>query len=139
MYMPTTLDETLGSIVIAIDTSGSIDDRAINEFLSHVRVICTNLVPERVDLLYWDTDVAGHEVYKKEELDKLVHNTKPRGGGGTQVDCVFEYIEKVKLNPIVVLIMTDGYTPYPSVFARPVLWAMTSNVQAPWGKTIYIK
>ena len=52
MYMPSTISETLGRIVIAVDTSGSIGGREIQEFLSEVKAIADNTKPERIDLIY---------------------------------------------------------------------------------------
>jgi len=124
MYMPSTLSESMGRMVIAIDTSGSIGGEDLNKFLSEVQAICMNVQPELVDLLYWDTEVAGHEVYGRDTQDKLVKSTKPAGGGGTDPSCIPEYIEAKGLKPDCVVVLTDGYVGAWGTWKHPVLWAV---------------
>jgi predicted metal-dependent peptidase len=83
--------------------------------------------------------VAGHEQYERGSYEGLVNSTKPAGGGGTQVSCVFEYIKEKKLNLEVVVILSDGYTDFPSAPDVPVFWGITSDVVPPWGVTAKIK
>lgn len=141
MYMPSQISETVGRIVVGVDTSGSISQEAITKALSEVVAICDNVLPEKIDLLYWDTDVASHEIYTEDNYSGLVSSTKPAGGGGTDVSCVFNYIEKHKLDPQCVIVITDGYTPYPATSPYPTIWVMTENgyCQPPFGSIIKIK
>ena len=142
MYMPSTVTETVGRIVVAIDTSGSIDGDALNAFLSEVQGICINAKPEKVDLLYWDTDVAAHEVYTQEQLGTLTSSTKPAGGGGTDVACVSKYLKDNQIKPECVIVLTDGYI-YGNNWGTwnvPVLWTIVggNKVVPPMGTTIYL-
>jgi len=140
MYMPSTLSESMGRVVIAIDTSGSIGGRELNEFLAEVQAICMNVQPELVDLLYWDTEVAGHEVYGREELGNLVKSTKPAGGGGTDPACIPAYIAEKQLKPECVIVLTDGYVGGWGTWQHPVLWAITGGYKPTpsVGAAIYI-
>jgi predicted metal-dependent peptidase len=140
MYMPSTLSESMGRVVIAIDTSGSIGGRELNEFLSEVQAICINVQPELVDLLYWDTEVAGHEIYGREELGNLVKSTKPAGGGGTDPACIPEYIKDKQLKPECVIVLTDGYVGSWGTWQHPVLWAICGGYKPTptVGAAIYI-
>jgi len=141
-YMPSTVTETVGRIVVAIDTSGSIDGDALNAFLSEVQGICINAKPEKVDLLYWDTDVAAHEVYTQEQLGTLTSSTKPAGGGGTDVACVSKYLKDNQIKAECVIVRTDGYI-YGNNWGTwnvPVLWTIVggNKVVPPMGTTIYL-
>jgi len=140
MYMPSTLSETMGRIVIGVDTSGSIGGRELNEFLTEVKAICTNLQPELVDLLYWDTEVARHEVYGRDELGKLVDSTKPAGGGGTDAACIPAYIKERGIKPECAVVLTDGYVSSWGKWEHPVLWCIVNGSQgnAPVGQTIHV-
>lgn len=139
VYMPSQISESMASIVIAIDTSGSIDTDAITKALGELIAICDNVNPEKVDLLYWDTVVASHEQYTG-DYSRILSSTKPKGGGGTEVVCVFDYIWQNNLKPDVCVIITDGYTPYPDSQPIPTLWAMIgSDRVAPFGSTIHIR
>jgi len=141
MYMPSTITENVGRIVVAIDTSGSIGTAELSKFLSEVQGICINTKPEKVDLLYWDTDVAAHEVYTQEQLDKLTSSTKPAGGGGTDVACVSKYLKDNQIRPECVIVLTDGYI-YGDwgTWNVPVLWTIVggNKVVPPMGTAIHL-
>jgi len=142
IYMPSQISETVGSMCVAIDTSGSIDDAAITKALSEVVAICDNTTPEKVDLLYWDTQVASHEQYREDNYAGLVSSTKPKGGGGTDVGCVMQYIDDNKLKPECTIIITDGYTGFPKDHPTyPVIWVIVggNNVVPPFGSVIRLE
>jgi predicted metal-dependent peptidase len=106
-----------------------------------VQGICLNAKPERVDLLYWDTEVAGHEVYTQEQLGTLTSSTKPAGGGGTDVVCVSKYLKDNQIKPECVVILTDGYLGGDwGTWNVPVLWVIVGGNTAvpPVGKAIYL-
>ena len=140
MYMPSTITENVGRIVVAPDMSGSTEPY-VSKFLSEVQGICVNTKPEKVDLLYWDTDVAAHEVYTQEQLDKLTSSTKPKGGGGTDVTCVSKYLKDNQIKPECIIIMTDGYLNGDwGTWTAPVLWVIVggNKVVPPMGTAIYL-
>ena len=142
IYMPSWQGETIGRVAIGPDASGSCYG-AQEVFLSEVKAVCEEVRPSHVDLIYWDSHVAGHEVYEASELDNLVSSTKVKGGGGTQVSCLSRYIEKEQLHPECVIILTDGYlgSDWGGDWGGvPVLWVVAGNpgAVAPVGKTIHI-
>lgn len=140
MYMPSTVSESMGRICIAIDTSGSIGNEDLNKFLTEVQGICANVSPELVDLLYWDTEVAGHEVYDRDRQDKLVTSTKPAGGGGTDPSCIPKYIKDRGIKPECVVVLTDGYVGGWGKWEHPVLWCVVGGYKPnpPVGAVIYV-
>ena len=131
IIMPSSYDEKVGSILLGIDTSGSIGGEELAQFLGEVKSICDEVSPEQIDLLYWDTRVAGHEVYKGAELASLVEVTQAKGGGGTEPACVPHYIKKKQLNPECVIMLTDGYigrqSPDDWQIGKPILWCIKGN------------
>lgn len=131
MLMPSSMSETMGEIVIAIDTSGSIGGEELRAFLSEVKGICDNVKPSKVRVLYWDTAVCGHEVYDQYELDNLPKSTKPKGGGGTNVECVPYYMAEHSIKPECVVVLTDGYLGGSwGTWSVPVLWCIQGNKSA---------
>jgi predicted metal-dependent peptidase len=142
IYMPSQISETVGSMCVAIDTSGSIDDAAITKALSEVVAICDNTTPEKVDLLYWDTQVASHEQYREDNYAGLVASTKPKGGGGSSSIAVFEYINNTLPNlPEVCIMITDGYIEFPKEVPKyPVIWVLMNNTGTvpPFGSIIRV-
>lgn len=141
-YMPSGINDQIGELVVAIDTSGSIGQRELTLFMSEIHQICTTLTPERVRVLYWDTEVRGDESYDVDELDDLPKATKPVGGGGTNVECVPNYIRDNNLNPQACVVLTDGYV-WGSwgQWDCPVLWCVLDNKNAKpdTGKQVNIK
>jgi predicted metal-dependent peptidase len=143
IYMPTLISERVGHIVIGIDTSGSIGGRELNEFLSEVKGIAEEVTPERVDLLYWDSEVAGHEQYDASNVASIIDSTKPRGGGGTSPSCVTDYMKQNAIKPECVIMLTDGYVgnDWGGEWDAPVIWAVCGGNTAvsPVGKTVHIR
>jgi predicted metal-dependent peptidase len=99
IYLPTLIGERVGHIVIGIDTSGSIGGKELSDFLSEVKGIADEVRPEKVDLLYWDCEVAAHEEYDEYSVANIVSSTKPRGGGGTSPSCVTAYLKDKGIKP----------------------------------------
>ena len=142
LYMPSQISESIGGIVVGIDTSGSIDQSALTSAVSELVGICEAVTPERVDLLYWDADVAAHETYFEGDYGHIAQSTKPKGGGGTEVACVVKYIKEHILKPVVCILITDMYTSFPGETPPyPVLWVDTEagNITPPFGSIIRVK
>jgi predicted metal-dependent peptidase len=141
LYMPSTIAESVGELVIGIDTSGSIDDATLSRFLSELVGIVKTTPPERVHLLWWDTIVQKHDIFMPDEYDNMIAKLKPAGGGGTSVTCVTEYIKQQQLNPVAVINFTDGHL-YDGFgqWSCPVLWAIVDNMSCvpPVGVTVHI-
>jgi predicted metal-dependent peptidase len=142
VYMPSLIGERVGHLVIGIDTSGSIGGNELNEFLSEVKGIADEVHPEKVDLIYWDSAVAGHEVYDVSDVSNIVSSTKPMGGGGTDPTCVHHYLKENNIKPEAVIMLTDGCIgDWGNEWEAPMLWTVVRNpnAYAPMGKTIHIK
>lgn len=142
MYMPSIVGERVGHIVIGVDTSGSIGGPELAEFLAEVKGIAEEVNPEKVDLIYWDSEVAGHEEYTELEVPNIVSSTKPRGGGGTSPSCMSSYLKEKRIEPECIIMLTDGYVgnDWGNDWPAPVMWTITggNKVTAPNGKTIHI-
>ena len=141
VYMPSGITERVEDLVITMDTSASIRQRELTAFLSEVVEIARMVRPERVRLLYWDTEVVRDELYTGAEIDSIARSTKPAGGGGTDVLCVTRYMEDNDIKPQAVITFTDGYI-YRGwgEWSCPVLWAIYDNNQAKpdCGKVVHI-
>lgn len=130
-YLPSGVSESVGELVLAIDTSGSIGGRELGQFLGEVKGICDTVKPESVRILYWDTKVAGDEKYEQAELASLVQSTKPAGGGGTMVECVPKYMTEHNIKPQAVVVLTDGCLGGSwGEWSCPVLWCIVGNKSA---------
>lgn len=128
MYLPTVENETIGEIIVAIDTSGSIGQAQIDEFATELVSICDAVEPETVRVLWWDTMVHGEQVFR-DNYDKMHSMLKPLGGGGTRVGCVAEHLSRNKIAAECVIVFTDGYVEKDPAWdiTSPTLWLVTQN------------
>jgi predicted metal-dependent peptidase len=140
IYMPSMENETIGEVIVAIDTSGSIGEAELTEFASELASICDLVQPETVRVLWWDTMVHGEQVFKPESFNNIASLLKPLGGGGTHVGSVATYINEKKLNAECVIVFTDGYVEHDIEWniVPPTLWMITQNraLEVPCGKKV---
>lgn len=142
IYLPTVENETIGEVVVAIDTSGSIGQQQLNEFASELVSICEAVSPDAVRILWWDTKVHGEQLFT-DNYDQIGSMLKPLGGGGTRVSSVAEYINKKKINAECVLVFTDGFLENDVQWniSSPTLWMVTENKHwtPPTGKKVFME
>jgi predicted metal-dependent peptidase len=141
VYMPSMDNETLGGVIVAIDTSGSIGPKELTEFATELMSICDVATPEKVTIIWWDAEVAGTQEFT-DNYAGIASALKPKGGGGTNVSCVSEYINKHKLNADCVVVFTDGYVEDNVKWdiSSPTLWMVTASksFEPPSGRKIMV-
>jgi predicted metal-dependent peptidase len=139
IYLPGLFSKELGPIVIAIDTSGSIDLDALNRFASEVSAVL-EAFDTSIDVLYCDTKVRGHERYDQQDLPLKLD---PKGGGGTNFRPVFDWVGKKDMSPCCLVYLTDlecnrfpGNAPDYSV-----LWVQTGerDWKVPFGEIVKLQ
>lgn len=137
IYAPSIRREGAGEIVVAIDTSGSIGKKELTTFFSELAAISSEVMPERVHVLYIDADISGIDVF--EHGDEIV--ARPRGGGGTDFRPAFTWADANVDNPQALVYFTDMYGSFPQTPpSYPTIWVSTSDVnQAPFGEVINVR
>ncbi len=142
LYFPTKGGETIGRIIVANDTSGSMD-------WGNARSACATEIQGLVEqigcplvILHHDAAVCNVQEWVPEEGPLTL---EPRGGGGTSHVPVFEWITKHGCDweeeVSCIICLTDLYTEFPrSLPELPTLWAVVGNPQgkAPFGQTIHV-
>lgn len=127
--------EQVDDLVIAVDTSGSVEDSQLTVFLSEVRGLLDSFPRITGHLVFCDSQIK--------EWRSLADYTKvqPAGGGGTDTRPVFAEIERRGLNPTALVYCTDGRAVYPSRPPDyPVLWVLTrDHVAPPWGRKLILQ
>ena len=140
IYMPSMENETIGEVIVAIDTSGSIGGKELTEFATELASICDLVSPDVVRIIWWDADVHGEQVFKPDQYQNIASLLKPLGGGGTRVSCVSKYINEKKLSAEAVIVFTDGYVEHDIEWniVPPTLWMITQNrnLDVPVGKKV---
>ena len=139
IILPSLRDETLGEIVVAVDTSGSIfgDKDALASFQGEINSIIERTRPSKVHLIYCDAAVAHVDEYYDGEPVVIT----PRGGGGTDFRPVGTYIRDHNIDPRACIYLTDLYGTFPdNEWPFPTIWCTYGNPDgvAPFGQTIAI-
>jgi len=130
VYLPARHSEGMGRIGFIVDTSGSVSDKEIAQVAAELTDIATNMQPEGILVVWADTQVAGEQEY--EVGDEL----KPMGGGGTDMRVPLEHMEQHDDLEVVVMI-TDGYTPWPDVEPPyPLIVVCTTETEVPIGAVV---
>jgi len=126
IYLPSVENESIGEVVVAIDTSGSIGEKELNEFASELASICELVEPELVRVIWWDAEVHGEQIFT-DNYANIGSMLKPLGGGGTRVTSVNDYINEKKITADCVMIFTDGYVEddIKWTISSPTLWFIT--------------
>lgn len=137
IYLPGTVKEGFGHLVIAIDTSGSISQDILNKFACEVNAICSDLKPEMVTIMYCDAAIQDTQEFTDGEDVTL----EAKGGGGTKFSPIFDRIASWEEMPKAVLYFTDlecnEKIQEPSY---PVLWITEEHVtrEQSFGKFVRI-
>jgi len=134
-------DEEL-NICVALDTSGSISQDMLRDFLSEVSGIMDQYSSYCIHVLQFDTNVYGAEDFTSDD-GRSMAEYELVGGGGTDFDVVFRYLAEEDIVPDQLIMFTDGY-PWNS-WGNPdycdTLFVVHGDpkqrIQAPWGVTIH--
>jgi len=109
LYLPSMENESVGELVIACDTSGSISQHDLTIFATELQAICSTITPDQIRLLWWDSEVCSEQIFSPEHYQDISKVLKVAGGGGTYLSCVSEYITKERINADAIIVFTDGY------------------------------
>lgn len=127
LMLPSRFTVKAGELLVACDTSGSMHGVYPIVF-GEIANIARLLKPKSVRVLWWDTHVAGDQVFTERDYDQITKLVKPKGGGGTTVSCVAAYVKAHRIKPKATIMLTDGYieSNY-DVVPGPLLWGVVGN------------
>lgn len=120
------------SILVAVDTSGSVSNKELSEFFNEIEYIYK--AGARITILECDTCINSVTEYDGKTIPEI------KGRGGTEFDPVIEWYIKHKKEYASLVYFTDGYCSLPQKHPSDVIWIITSNgcEQDYPGKTVYI-
>lgn len=97
-------------IIFAIDVSGSMRGKPMTDTINEIVSLSRSTPIVNMRVIYWDAEVMN---------DILVRNSKSlasqsstfsfKGGGGTNINCVYDYIMEKQYKPTGIVYLTDGY------------------------------
>ncbi len=143
IIVPDLVANGISHVVVAVDTSGSIDQRALTAFTSEISEACENGALSRLTVVHADTQVQKVEEFLGGDPVAI----SPVGGGGTEFARTFEWIEDNADDAAAVIYFTDlmvrnfGEEPH-----CPVLWAVWGDERRfeelasrpPFGDPVYL-
>jgi predicted metal-dependent peptidase len=127
-------------IAVAIDTSGSIGEDMLKDFLGEIQGIMDSFPAYKIHVFCFDTEVHAPAVYTSDNLDSITEY-EPAGGGGTDFDAIYNYLKAEEIEPKRLVVFTDGY-PFGSWGDEQytdTVWILhgTTTIVPPWGQYAY--
>lgn len=137
MILPS-LRSAQADILVVLDTSGSISEQEIDEFMSEINAIKGQL-RARITLHACDTALDAGGPWLFEPWDEFRLPKAIQGGGGTDFRPVFGWAARQGREPDLLLYFTDALGDFPSFEpAFPVLWLIKGRAPVPWGQRIQL-
>ncbi len=125
-------------IVVALDTSGSISETEMSEFISEIDAI-KGQMRARVTLQACDAELAKDGPWLYEAWETFELPKKLGGGGGTRFVPVFDWAERQDRAPDLLIYFTDAEGEFPKVPPNfPVLWLVKGKHPVPWGQRVQL-
>ena len=141
LYLEGLLTEAL-EVSVCIDTSGSVSDTLLEQFLAELKGILRSYPHVKCDLFYGDTELFGpYPIQTIEETPKAM------GRGGTSFRPFFKYLQNNQNNLMgahkVSIYFTDGYGDFPSKEPEdPTMWLVCKDglesKEFPFGEVVRI-
>jgi len=137
MILPSLRSEQ-ADIVVALDTSGSVNGEELNGFLAEINTLKGQL-RARITLHACDTALAEDGPWVFEPWEEFKLPQEFQGGGGTDFRPVFEWVERQGRTPDLLLYFTDAEGDFPgSEPPYPVIWLVKGKAPVPWGQRIQL-
>jgi predicted metal-dependent peptidase len=131
---PGTKKNYTSKILVGIDTSGSVSDSDLHDFVTEINGMISHV---QCDTICFDTALYG----EPKSFTKKVREFDVEGRGGTNFGPILELSEELKYDGVIVL--TDGFAPFPPKPLRTrVMWVLTKSgeaVEPPYGKKVVIQ
>lgn len=132
------LKSTQVNALVAVDVSGSISDRELNECIAEINAIKGQL-RARVTLIAIDDQIATGFPKTFEAWEEITRIDSIAGGGGTDFRPVFDWMETQDTPTDVLIYFTDALGKFPEFApAYPVIWLIKGKAHVPWGERIQL-
>lgn len=131
--LPATKPGETIDIVIGIDTSGSISGEDLQIFFSEIQGIMDSYTEYKIFVMGWDTAVGGTGTFTSENMADI-KSFDPKGGGGTDPHCVWDYLIEHGIEPKKLIMFTDycffGWSPEKVESYADTVWIIKGNPNA---------
>ncbi|ADC63031.1 vWA domain-containing protein [Allochromatium vinosum] len=125
-------------LVVAIDTSGSIQDGELSAFIGEIDAL-KGQIRARITLLPCDRVLAPEAPFQFEPWETFTRPERLQGGGGTSFSPVFDWIDRQDRQPDLLVYFTDAQGEFPEREpSYPVIWLVKGRATVPWGQRIQL-
>jgi predicted metal-dependent peptidase len=107
------------SILVAIDTSGSVSNKELQDFFSEIDYVYK--AGARVTIIQCDTRINKIEEYDGKNIPEI------KGRGGTDFNPPVDYYVKHKKEYASLIYFTDGEAPLPTQHPQGMVWVISSQ------------
>lgn len=130
IYLPTMELRGCGTGILSVDTSGSVSDQELKEYVREIAGVIDMCKPDKVYIVQHDSVVQRVDEF---EAHDDFSGLKISGRGGTCIQPVFKFAEKLDEQIDWMVCFTDmGICDFPNVAPEfPVLWAATGEYGNP--------
>ena len=135
IYLPSPTSQRF-SIVVAVDSSGSVDEKLLNTFLGELNFLMLTIPSFQIDMLVCDDKIRSHKTFYGGDILEA----EVSGGGGTDFRPVFEFIDKELPYAKLLLYFTDIEGMFPRDEPNyEVKWIVPKDTDVPFGTTIVLE
>lgn len=126
-------------MTVVLDTSGSITENEIEQFLTEINAIKSQL-RTRLTLHSCDSQLATNGPWIFEAWEPLMRPaTGFKGGGGTDFCPIFTWLQHYHQTPDLLIYFTDAKGRFPPQEPHfPTLWLVKGRQPVPWGQRIQL-
>jgi predicted metal-dependent peptidase len=125
-------------VVVVLDTSGSINDTEMREFVSEIDAI-KGQMRARLTLHACDAALCEHGPWVFEPWEEFRVPGNLYGRGGTRFTPPFEWLQRQGRQPDLLVYFTDAEGEFPKAEPNfPVLWLVKGRGKVPWGQRVQL-
>lgn len=144
IIMPGTNVDEHFEFTVALDASGSMSREQLRDFLSEIYGIADSFKSFKVGVFTFDTKAYNYQEFDQDNIDDMLEY-EPKGGGGTDFMCAYDYMKELDIQPKTFVMLTDGYPGgtwgdeeyCEAVFVIHDPHAIQQRIKAPFGTTVY--
>ncbi|MEZ5535842.1 MAG: VWA-like domain-containing protein [Thiolinea sp.] len=126
------------NVAVALDVSGSVNDKELLACLSEINAIKGQL-RAGVTLLPCDSEIIEGYPLKSEAWEEVTLPESIQGGGSTDFRPVFDWLLRQDQQPDVLVYFTDAQGFFPQTEPGfPVIWLVKGRGKVPWGVRVQL-
>ena len=138
IFLPVLTGETLNNIAVALDTSGSMSDDELKDFISEIIGLKQQF--SSINFTFIQADARVQSVINITDETTCQDVIKTIGRGGTDYKPVFKWVKDNMPDCLCLIYLTDGECPFPEKPPWDIIWIINNDrVNPPYGKVVRYK